>query len=67
MSKLQEKSLALNREHPALQKFWGHFALLDPDPIRTRILIHNTDKWNTSKYAHYIISIPVPYPSGTIK
>jgi hypothetical protein len=41
MSKLQEKTLALKREHPALQKkeffklfqcLWIIFALLDPDP-----------------------------------
>jgi hypothetical protein len=41
MSKLQEKTSALKREHPALQKMkiitfflclWVIFALLDPDP-----------------------------------
>jgi hypothetical protein len=41
MSKLQEKNLALKREHPAPQKMkfinfilclWVIFALLDPDP-----------------------------------
>jgi hypothetical protein len=33
---IQEKPSALKREHPSLQ------ALLDPDPIRIRIRIHNT-------------------------
>ncbi len=41
MPKLQEKTSALKREHPALQNmkilyffqfFWVIFALLDPDP-----------------------------------
>jgi hypothetical protein len=42
MSKLQEKSSELKREHPALQKFinfflclWIVFALLDLDPIES--------------------------------
>jgi hypothetical protein len=53
MSKLQDKPSALKRKHPAQKMkfiinffsiFVGHFCLLDPNPIRSRIciLIHNT-------------------------